>query len=101
VETSNYKPIKQNILANLEDLRDKVDYKRSTPQVVRLDSYYFDEMTQERYTLAVEVVTSMQQTENGLDISDIYIEEVHFFKNDGERPKFLFSKAELTDYIDF
>lgn len=93
--------LKQKILFNLECLKEKVNFQQSTPQVIRLNSYFFDEDTQTRYNLTVEVVVSMAPGENGLEISDHYIEDLFFFRNEGDTPKFRFSRAELEDYIDY
>jgi hypothetical protein len=93
--------IKKNILANLEYLPDKVNFKKETPQVVILNSHYFDNETNEDYSLSVECVVEMERKNDEIVIDGFYIEQQFVSKNNGSKAGFKFTKDELNDYIDF
>lgn len=93
--------IKKNILAKLEFLPDKVNFKKKTPQVVILNSHYFDSETNEDYSLSVECVVEMERKDSKIKIDGFYIEQHFFHKNNGDKAGFKFTKDELNDYIDF
>ena len=93
--------IKKNILANLDYLPDKVNFKKETPQVVTLNSHYFDNETNDTYSLSVECVVEMERKDNEIVIDGFYIEQHFIHKNNGDKAGFKFTKDELNDYIDF
>lgn len=93
--------LKSNILANLDYLPNKVNFKKECTQVVYLCSKYYHEETRTSYTLTLEVIVIMKPSNTGPMIKTFEIEEVLFFKNEDEVPKFQFSRSELDDYIDF
>lgn len=96
------KDLKAKILANLDSLSEKVNFKRSQPQVVNLESNYFDDGTKNSYYLNVECVVYMKRNDyDRLEIDGFYIEQITFFKNEGQNVGFRFTKTELTDYIDY
>lgn len=92
--------IKKNILAKLEYLPDKVNFKKETPQAVILNSHYFDSETNEDYSLSVECVVEIERKDNEIVIDGFYIEH-HFVHKNGDKAGFKFTKDELNDYIDF
>lgn len=90
-----------NILANLDDLREKVNFHRCTPQTVALNAYFFDENTQNYYNLTVNLIVNMKPEDELLVIDYFEIDEIYLFRNRDEKPRFAFTRAELEDYIDF
>jgi hypothetical protein len=93
--------LKCDILANLDYLPDKINFSRLRQQVVTLNAEYGCDCGT-YYTLCVEIIVRMTNAGTGeIIIRDFTIYQIHFFRNNGECPPFIFTKDELTDYIDF
>lgn len=109
--------IKSLLLSKLEPVNEKTDPRQEDDEAVTLTSEYFDEETQTKYELCVELIAHKSDTlepgnyhadrgdyEGGgvvYDVCGISIQNIYVFVNDDEEAKFTITNQEAEAAIKY